>query len=511
MNSLSSNIRSERARATVALACSVLLVTILAAAPQSQRSAAYTIYTADGTHTLPVRTIGRTEFVSLGLLADWFDLSVTEDRVLDGLTIAVRDQRIVVIPGQRFVSIGGRVDSMSGDVQRDGDDYLVPLDFLSRALARALGQPFDIRRARRVIVVGSVRVPEITVRFSRSGSAGRLRLTIEPATPHRVSLQDRRLLIRFDAMALDVDPFSNADPAFVTGASIDGSMLVVELGPSVATFDASTGPGETRLTIDLLPPVSTAPDIPTRGRRGPEPGRTVVDLGNPDILRTVVIDPGHGGEDVGTRGPDGTLEKDVTLTIARRLKTTIERQLGVRVLLTRNSDVNIPIDSRTALANNNKAGLYLSLHANASTARGVRGAEVWTLDLAEYRDRASGAGGRGTAVALVGGGSRLIEAVPWDLAQIPFVGRSSTVGRILLRQLADADVPLRSRSVQEIPLRGLVGANMPAVLLEMGFLTNTRDARALTSGDTADNIVDAIARTITAIRSGVPSRGPGGP
>jgi len=224
----------------------------------------------------------------------------------------------------------------------------------------------------------------------------------------------------------------------------------------------------------------------------------------------VVIDPGHGGEDVGTRGRGGALEKDITLAMARQLQTSLERQLGVRVLLTRDRDVNVPIDSRTAMANNNKAGLYLSLHANASTAGGVRGAEVWTLDLAEYRDRARGAGGRGTAVALVGGGSRIIEAVPWDMAQIPYVVRSATVGRILLRHLGDAGVPLRSRSVQEVPLRGLVGANMPAVLLELGFLTNSRNARRLTSAGAADDILDAIARTITEIRRGVPNRGPGG-
>jgi N-acetylmuramoyl-L-alanine amidase len=212
---------------------------------------------------------------------------------------------------------------------------------------------------------------------------------------------------------------------------------------------------------------------------------------------------------VGTRGPGGTLEKDLTLTMARRLKMTLERQLGVRALLTRDRDVNVPIDSRTAFANNNKAGLYLSLHANASTAGGVRGAEVLTLNLAEYRDRAGGAGGRGTAVTLVGGGTRVIEAVPWDLAQIPFAGRSATVGSILLRRLADADVSLRSRSVQEAPLRGLVGANMPAVLLEMGFLTSARNERSL-NGDQADGIIEAIARTVSEIRRGVPAPDRGG-
>jgi hypothetical protein len=107
MDSLRFITQSKAAPVRVALACGVLLAVVFTATSRSQQpSTAYTVYTEDGTHTLPVRTAGRTELVSLGLLADWFDLTVTEDRVLEGLTIAARDERIVVIPGQSFVSIG---------------------------------------------------------------------------------------------------------------------------------------------------------------------------------------------------------------------------------------------------------------------------------------------------------------------------------------------------------------------------------------------------------------------
>ena len=86
--------------------------------------------------------------------------------------------------------------------------------------------------------------------------------------------------------------------------------------------------------------------------------------------------PGHGGDDAGTRGPDGSLEKDVTLDIARRLRNLIESQLGLRVVLTRTSDTTVPLDERAAIANNNRADLFISLHTNASVRETATGAEV---------------------------------------------------------------------------------------------------------------------------------------
>src|SRR5207247_10675146 len=83
-------------------------------------------------------------------------------------------------------------------------------------------------------------------------------------------------------------------------------------------------------------------------------------------IRTIAIDAGHGGEDEGAKSAGGTKEKDLTLAVARRLKAVIESRLGIRVLLTRDEDKNIPVDDRTATANNNKADLFLSRHAGAS-------------------------------------------------------------------------------------------------------------------------------------------------
>jgi len=484
-------------------ALAALAAALWLATPASQGTP-YTVYTSEGRRSLPVRVSGDTVLVPLDRVAELFGLTVTEDPLVEGVTIVTRDQRITLIPNQAFVSVGGRIDSLSAPVERDRGGYLVPIDFLSRAVGRALGQRVEIRRDSRVIVVGSVRVPRVTVRFQRVGPRARIDLDIEPATPHQVTREGDRLIVQFDAAALDLARFPAADDDFVAGSRVTDATLTIDLGPAVATFRADSAPDETRLSLDLLPPASTAPLAPVPPPAGPPP---VVDLAAPGVLQTVVIDPGHGGSDTGVRGGSGTLEKTLTLQVASRLRTAIESRLGLRVLLTRDADVDTPIDRRSAFANNNKADLFISLHANASVAASVGGTQVSTLNLEAYRDRAGSASGPGVPLAVIGGGTRLIEAVPWDLAQLPYVDRSTAIGGLLLRQLGAHGVPLFRTAPATLPLRGLVGTNMPAVLIEMGFLTNPDDERALTGSDRSAAIIDSIVATIAEIRRRLPPPG----
>jgi N-acetylmuramoyl-L-alanine amidase len=104
-------------------------------------------------------------------------------------------------------------------------------------------------------------------------------------------------------------------------------------------------------------------------------------------------------------------------------------------------------------------------------------------------------------VPIVGGGTRLIQTVPWELAQIPYVSRSATLAATTLRHLSAQNVPLFARASEGVPLVGLAGINMPAILLEMGFLSNVDDERALTSGDLVGSLVEALVDTLGEIRN----------
>jgi N-acetylmuramoyl-L-alanine amidase len=221
-------------------------------------------------------------------------------------------------------------------------------------------------------------------------------------------------------------------------------------------------------------------------------------------IRTVAIDPGHGGDDEGTHGAGGAREKDLTLAVARRAKAAIEARLGIRVLLTRDDDRNVPIDERTAIANNNKADLFISLHANASLRRITAGAAIFCAEFDKDTAQSATAGGADRVPAF-GGGSRDIELVLWDLAQTRHLDQSTTFAGLLEQQLQDR-VPLVARPVDRAPLRVLESANMPAVLIEMGYLSNA-DQEKLLAGDAFQNtlvqaLYDAIVKYRDALAAG---------
>jgi N-acetylmuramoyl-L-alanine amidase len=132
---------------------------------------------------------------------------------------------------------------------------------------------------------------------------------------------------------------------------------------------------------------------------------------------------------------------------------------------------------------------------------------VLSLSLDDYKDRA-----RGLPVSLpvpvVSGGTRVIDAMPWDLAQIPHAAASGVFAELLVKHLTERNVPLYPRSRDQAPLRVLVGANMPAVLVEVGFLSNPDDEKALSSAELPGSIVEALLVSVGDVRSGFPAAPP---
>ena len=480
-------------------------------ASQAQGAGTYTLYSTEGRRNLTVRASGpRDQLVfSLNQLVGFFGLKLAEDRGSGGLVIETRDQRIIAVPGQSFANVAGKVISLDAPIERDGSNWIVSFDFLPKVVGPALGQSVVLRRASRLILVGDVRVPQITGRVERLTAGGRVTLDVDPPAPRRVTREGNRLVIRFDAVALDAAPIQGSVPDFVVGVRIEGTAVVIGVGPGVAVVNTEDDPNLTRVTVELLPPQPVKPPTPPPpgdkpAARGAEPAQETqkpdvpeLDL-TPGAVRTIVIDAGHGGSDNGTKGASGALEKDITLDVARRLKGAIESRLGLRVLLTRDGDRDVPIDDRSALANNNKADLFVSLHANASVRPGLRGLQVLSLDAQDYPGLAGDL--KKFAVPVIGGGTRTVAAVPWTLAQVPFAARSAAFGVLLAGHLHERSVPLHPKATDLAPMRVLASANMPAVLIELGFLTNAEDEGALASGTLGAAVIEAILASISEIK-----------
>jgi N-acetylmuramoyl-L-alanine amidase len=468
----------------------------------------YLVIMRDGARALSVRAAGTADLVSLDQVAPLFALTLHDDTLAAGVSIAAGRQTIVLTPNQAYASVAGRLVALSAPVVRDGKSWVVPIDFLSIALGPALGIPIEVRRGSHLILVGDVHVPQLVARLDRQGPNARLTVDVRPATPYHITREPARILIRFEASGLDLAPPGALPADLVAGVHADNATLVIDLAPAVNALPPTEDPAGAHATIDLA---ATSASTPAPARPAPEAQAPPTAALTPGAgIRTIVIDPGHGGLDAGAHSADGVAEKDLALALAKKLKAAIEERLGLHVLLTRDTDEVVPIDQRTSLANNNKADLFISLHADASWRATARGAQVLSLSLADYQDRLGSGFDSGVAVPLVGGGTRTIAAIPWDLAQIPYAPTSAAFAGIVEHHLRDGGVLMHDPSLLQAPLRVLAAANMPAILVEVGFLSNADDKDALSSGDLPDRIIAAILGAITDVRAGIPTSGGGG-
>jgi N-acetylmuramoyl-L-alanine amidase len=362
-------------------------------------------------------------------------------------------------------------------------------------------------------------VPRVTAKLEQAGTTSRLVFDVTPRTPYTVTYEPGRLLVRFDADALDASLALPAGGLVESVTSVEAATVAVGLSPKYGTHRASSVPldtGAVRVVLDLAPAGSPVPPaVLPKPPQPPPPVPTPSELPGLALppgpgIRTVVIDPGHGGDEPGARGPGGTLEKDITLDVARRLRSLIEGRLGIRVLLTRDDDRLVPLDERASIANNNKADLFLSLHANASPRADARGAEVFYLSLDGYEGAARRQAEHPPSRSLpaLGGGSREVQLTVWEMAQAQYLAESGVLAGFVEQELRRR-VEMSARSLQQAPLRVLVGANMPAVLVEMAFITNVDQEARLRSDEfkvtLAQALYDAVLRYRARVQEGAPT------
>ena len=275
----------------------------------------------------------------------------------------------------------------------------------------------------------------------------------------------------------------------VRGARADSYTLS---DPFRLVFDVVEGGGEPAVAADRAGGV---PDLPPR----PQP---------PEGLATIVIDPGHGGLESGAVGPSGLLEKDLTLELARELRDALRRRLPVKVVLTRDGDAHLPLDTRSAIANQNKADLFVSIHLNSSLGRGARGAETYFLSMEASDERAEQTAALENAVLGEDPGDEALydlQLILWDLSQSYHLAASQRVATLIQEELNTA-LSLRDRGVKQAPFRVLMGAAMPAVLVELGFLSNPEEETRLQDPAYQAELVNALVRAISRYRAEIEER-----
>ncbi len=427
----------------------------------------------------------------------------------DSYALTLRGQQILFGPEIETVAVGTDILSL-GQAPRlvDGEIY-VPLDFLRDVYGRLTDVTFTRER------------DGLRVRRSQTG-----RLQVDTDVVHlqgvtTVVLEfSGRPVYRIEERALGVDVVLQGatatgpdrrpqDDPLVDRVTVEGRRISLDHKPGVRA-DSYTLEDPFRIVFDVVRD-ETGP------RPGADPGSDTVDPfaarrpEPPEGIRTIVLDPGHGGSESGAVGPSGVEEKDLTLLLARALKSRLESALGVRVILTRDEDASLPHATRTAIANQNKADLFISLHLNSAFGASARGAETYFLSTTASDERAARSAEEENRTATAGGAPQGddplydLQLILWDLAQSHFLGQSQRLGTLIQGELNSA-LDLRDRGVKQAPFVVLMGAAMPAVLVEAGFISNPEEEERLQDPAYRAQLADALVRAIGAYKAEVEGR-----
>ncbi len=219
-------------------------------------------------------------------------------------------------------------------------------------------------------------------------------------------------------------------------------------------------------------------------------------------LRTVIVDPGHGGDDLGAESPGGVLEKDVALAVASKLADSLRARLGCRVVLTRESDSAVSLPERSALATSEEGDLFISLHANASPSPSARGHETFVLSDTATDAEAGRVAALENAAGPDGGGSfpsSFLQATLQGLMQAESMEESARFAALVQARLGDA-TGSKNRGVKQAPFWVLAGVEMPAVLVELGFMTNAGESRRLSDPAEQTRIAEALTEAVAVFR-----------
>jgi N-acetylmuramoyl-L-alanine amidase len=209
-------------------------------------------------------------------------------------------------------------------------------------------------------------------------------------------------------------------------------------------------------------------------------------------LTRVVVDPGHGGKDPGAIGPNGEKEKDITLSMGKALAKRLRAE-GFEVLLTRKGDTFISLEERTAFANRKKAGLFISVHVNANDRESLRGIETYFLNLTtdasalKVADRENASGSKSMSD---------LQFIIKDLMLNAKINESSrfatSIQKSIISSLGRSGLLSKDHGVKQAPFCVLMGAQMPSILIETGFITNAAECRLLQKKSYQESLVNGI-------------------
>jgi N-acetylmuramoyl-L-alanine amidase len=394
-------------------------------------------------------------------------LAYTDATAAQTLTIQGQNTRLALTPASTFISVNDQPVLLQNPIRRENGQWLVPLDFLSQGLSRVAGIQFRYRPGTPRAFAGTVNPVELAMTAQSLGPT--TRLTLRTGSPIEAELlrdgaQHRATLV---LKGKPVDPARERmdyKDRLVQSIAFDDSdgiaRIVIGTTEEVRDIHLTSADEKRVYFLDFVrevvteaAPAPVAPVQPAVPEAAAKPDATV----SPGSLKVIVIDAGHGGIDTGASN-NGTLEKDLTLALARHLRAALQSRLGASVVLTRDSDLALTSEARTETANNNQAGIFISLHIGYSSNGMDSGSSIYVM-------KPDFTGGLKEDVP----GGRLF--LPWYMAYRGSQAASQALA-MQLQQDLNQELPGWKFPVRSGPIAVLASLTMPAVAIEAGNINN---------------------------------------
>jgi N-acetylmuramoyl-L-alanine amidase len=485
-----------RRRPLASLPLLLLLVPVLLLA----QAAATPTVTLDGREIrVPVSLAGGGPLFGLKALTEALGGELVPGETGESYTLKIGGKEVVVGLGSAVVTVGDTIVSLSQPPTRGEGGLAVPLDFLGKTFGDLAGFSFDWRPEQQRLAIGRRSARELPVTLDVVHLQGMTTVVLQFSDVPRYHLnqQPGRVEVQMLADHLAVPAPRKIDDPLVKAVDIAPERVRIDLAPE-AGVESYTLENPFRIVFDVHGETTAA--APTGPAFPPPPPASGI--------HTIVIDPGHGGTETGAIGPGGVQEKGLTLLLAQALASRLQQKLPVRVVLTHSEDANLPLDTRAAIANQNRADLFISIHLNSSLGAGAHGAETYFLSSqatdtraasaarSENAERAAQEGAAGTPAGAADAAQDDLRLILWDLAQTRHLTESQRLANLIQGELNET-LQLKDRGVKQAPFRVLMGAAMPAVLVEVGFLSNPEEEAKLQDAAYRADLVEALVRAVT--------------
>ena len=358
-------------------------------------------------------------------------------------------------------------------------------------------------------------VAPVQVVSSQLVNPDRLMIEIRPKNPGAGSVSVARSVTGSEVIDLSSAPGAAEDAAPAFSAPRDPILVVDRQLMVLNTLQLQPLPAQPSATTVIATPVATpGVNVATRelaprpnsakGRQLSAPAK-IDSSGDRSLVRVfglklgrVVIDAGHGGHDTGTIGPDGLMEKELVLDVALRLGKLITRQLGADVVYTRSSDVFIPLEDRTHISNEQKADLFISIHANSSPESSATGVETYYFNLTS--DKAGidlAMRENATSTSSISDLNDLLHRAVLETKLEESREFAQRVQASLWAASVRMNAKSKNRGVRQAPFVVLIGATMPSILAEIGFVSNAHDEHLLRRSDQRQRIAEALFKGVS--------------